>query len=264
MREHIIIELRELIDQKSNYQERFGFNDIRTGFINGYFQILRTYFCAYYHTISDDIIEKYREIYQIDNFDTNQLSWHLQSHRNLLNSFLIINTWSNFELFLTLFSNAVLPRHKIEELLEIDYRRLKKILKDYPLTDNTDEKLKKYIKNHIAHTPIVNKYGKLFKLITNYPTERDKNRDREFLEFFGRLRNCIHSNYIYYGSVAKDFTFNEITFRFRPGELLQHDQTHDDTILIQLTQNLKHIFKVFVENITHNNEIYDPSVGLTE
>lgn len=261
MKNQIHIELKLLINQINEYHVKFGENDIRSSFLDGYFQVLRTYYCSFFHLESNDILEKYHEIYERDNFGFADIGIHLQGHKNLLNSFLVINCWSNFELFITLFCNAVLPERHVTELLELDYQRLRKILKTNSITDETDGKLKKYIKNHLAHTPIVNKYGKLFKLIENYPSERDKQYDREFLEFFGRLRNCIHSNYIYYGSENKVFEFNREKFTFISGKLLNHSPSNESSIFL-LTQNLKQIFFIIVNGIKYDSEIYDPSVEL--
>jgi hypothetical protein len=261
MRELLQIELRTLIEQITKYHERFGENDIRSSYLDGYFQILRTYYCAYFHLDSDDILLKYYEIYQRDNFTKDDLVIHLIGHKNLLNSFLVINCWSNFELFIALFCNSVLSESNINELLELDYNRIKKIVSKYSIDEETDNKLRKFIKNHIAHAPIVNKYGKLLKKISPYPSSRDRQNDREFLEFFGRLRNCIHSNYIYYGANDEDFTFNGEKYSFRHGKLLSHSPYGDDSIF-KLTQNLKAIFQVIVDNLEYDKEIYDPSIEL--
>ncbi|MBA7542877.1 hypothetical protein ES705_35202 [subsurface metagenome] len=261
MRDAIQIESRELIVQINNYHETFSENDIRSSYLDGYFQILRTFYCSFYHLDSDDIMTKYNEIYNRDNFERKDIDIHIQGHKNLLNSFLIINCWSNFELFCTVFCNAILPEGQIKNLLELDYQRLNKILKDIEIGEDVDNKLKKLIKNHISHSPIINKYGKLLKMITNYPDNRDKKADREFLEFFGTLRNCMHSNYIYYGATDKSYTFNGETYTFTNGQLLSHNPSTERSIY-DLTKNLKDIFMVIAENILFEDEIYDPSVEL--
>ena len=261
MRNLIKIELRTLIDQIDNYHERFGGNDIRTSFLDGYFESLITYFCGYYHLDEEDIIERYYEIYQRNDFNRDDLAIQLQGQRNVLNSGLIINCWSNFELFITLFCYAVLSKDKISELLELDYRKLKKSFNNYSITPEIDNKLKKYIKNHIAHTPIMYKYGALLKMVDPYPSGRDKKNDLGFLEFFGLLRNCIHSNYIYFEEVDKTFTYNDETYLFRNGKLVSQSPLSESSYF-RLTKNLKDIFQVIVENIIHEPEIYDPSVEL--
>nr|NQU91505.1 hypothetical protein [Bacteroidota bacterium] len=252
-----------MIDRINDFHKRFGENDIRSSFLDGYFQILRTYYCAYYHLESDDILEKYFEIYQKKDIKKGDLGLHIQGHKNLLNSFLVINCWSNFELFISLFSSAVLTEDKVKELLEIDYQRKKKILKESRISEHIDNKLKKLIKKHITHVPMINKFGKLFKMIHPYPNDRNKKNDREFLEFFGRFRNCIHSNYIFFGAEGKDFVFNDETYSFRNGKLVSHAPS-DESSIFRLTINLKEIFNVIVNNINYESEIYDPSVDLIE
>lgn len=261
MREDIKIELRLLIDQINRFHEIYGENDIRASYLDGYFEILKTFFCAFYHLEEDDIMQKYFEIYQRDNFERKDILQQLQGQKNVLNSSLVINCWSNFELFITLFCNAVLSEIEIEELLELDYIRLKSILKNDNILQETDEKLKKCRKNHLAHSPMNNKFGKLLKKINPYPQNRDKSKDREFLEFFGKLRNCIHSNYIYYGGNDFKFTFNGETYNFNHGKLLNHVPNSEESIYY-LTKELKEIFMLIVESLKYDNEIYDPSIEL--
>jgi len=94
--------------------------------------------------LQDDILEKYHEIYPKSDFQKKEsLTLHLQGHKNLLNSFLIINCWSNFELFITLFSNTILDDEQKDKLLKVDYDRIKAILKKIEIDEATEEKLKK-------------------------------------------------------------------------------------------------------------------------
>lgn len=255
-------ELSELITLIDDFSQKFGENDIRPAFLDGYFQILRTYYCAHFQLDSDDILTKYREIYPDANLKREDISArHLQGHKNLLNSFLIINCWSNFELFVTLFSQKVLPQNEIDDLLNGDYNNLKKILNGYKLDNNTEEKLKKMVRHNLAHVPMPSKYGKLLKMIAKYPGTRNVKEDREFLEFFGRLRNCIHSNYIFYGAEEKVYSFNGEKFTFTPDKVLSHYPAEDSSIF-KLTLNIKEIFLLIVQGIPYSNEIFDPSMDL--
>lgn len=263
MKEKLISEFEALIKKIEDSKSRFGDKDIRTSFLDGYFQILRTYYCAYYHLESEDIVKRYSEIYRQDNIDKKNLELHFQGHRNLLNSFLIINCWSNFELFITLFCNTFLNEQAVHELLEIDSRRILKLLGATQISEQIKKKIIRLKKHHIAHAPIINKYGKLFKMVQTYPEERNRNDDRNFLEFFGRLRNCIHSNYIYYGAVDRDFKYNGEIFSFKSGKLIDHKSVNDDSIF-RLTLNLKEIGSAFIDHLHYDKEIYDPSVELME
>jgi hypothetical protein len=263
MKDQIRQELQTLISLINSYHEKYGGNDIRSSFIDGYFQILRTFYAAYFHLDSEDILETYREIYPEVDIKRENLSIHLQGHKNLLNSFLIINCWSNFEFFVTLFSNEILTDIQVDGLLKVDYDRFKKIIKGIEITDSIENKLSKLIKNHIAHTPVMYKYGKLLKLIDTYPTNRNKVNDRDFLDFFGKLRNCIHSNFIYFGSNEYSYTYMEEVFTFVPQSLISQTNSQENSIF-RLSQNLKNIGVTIIENIEYDNEIYDPSIGLIE
>lgn len=258
MREQIKIELRILMTQIDQFRNRFGDNDIRPAFLDGYFEILKTFYCAYYQIEENDILCKYQEIYDRTDFDKNAISQQLLGQKNILNSFLIINSWSNFELFITLFCLCVLDSNEIDELQNLDYTRVKKIFKDFSICPEAEEKLTKLKKNHIAHVPINNKFGKVLKKVNPYPEGRNIKDDKEFLEFFGKLRNCIHSNYIYYGLKDYDFTYNNETFSFKPGKLVSQS-TYTERTIFDLTVNLKEIFFVFAENIPFDKEIFDPS-----
>jgi hypothetical protein len=130
MKDQILQELRALIEIINTYKVKYGEDDIRPSFFDGYFQIIRTFYAAYFHLDSDDILEKYHEIYPDRIIARADISVHLQGHKNLLNSFLIINCWSNFELFITLFSNTILNDDQKDKLLKVDYDRMKTILKN--------------------------------------------------------------------------------------------------------------------------------------
>jgi hypothetical protein len=263
MKDQVLQELQALISLIDSYHKKYGDNDIRSSFVDGYFQILRTFYAAYFHLDSEDILEKYHEIYPEADVKRENLTIHLQGHKNLLNSFLIINCWSNFEFFVTLFCNEVLTEIQVGSLLKVDYDRFKKLIKGIDITNTIENKLKKLIKSHIAHTPVMYKYGKLFKLIDTYPDSRNRTDDREFLDFFGKLRNCIHSNYIYFGSNEYTYTYLKEVFTFEPQKLINQTNSQENSIF-GLTQNLKNIGVAIIENIEYDNEIYDPSVGLIE
>ncbi len=262
MKEEIVNELQKLIPQINGYYERFGKSDVRASFLDGHFQIIRTYYCSYYHLESDDILLKYREIYPDKEINHDTIDMSIQGHKNLLNSFLILNSWSNFELGITLMANSILDERKRVGLLSIDYARImkifSKILIRIDLSETIRNKLSKFNKFHLSHVPMTNKYGNLLKLISNYPDGRSKKLDRKFLEFYGRLRNCVHSNYIYYGRNSFEYRFEDVLFRFTNGELLSQDPIEEDTIF-NMSSQLKDIFTIFAENIDYPHEIHDPS-----
>ena len=107
------------------------------------------------------------------------------------------------------------------------------------------------------------KYGKIFKMVESYPSTRNKNDDRKFLDFFGKLRNCIHSNYIYYGNETYTYNYLGENYLFEPNKLISHSPSQENSIF-RLTQNLNEIGKSIIENISYDKEIYDPSIELIE
>jgi hypothetical protein len=254
----IITELNQLLLQIPAAEKRFGADDIRTGFLDGHFSMLRGYYCAYFQIDSQDILLRYHEIYKKTDFTMADIAHQRQGHKNILNSFLIIQSWSNFELFITLFAEAVLSEEKKKELLETEYLRIKGIIKTNPPSDSEDLKLKKLTKHHLAHASMPHKYGSLLKLIADYPNDRNKENDRRFLEFYGRLRNCIHSNYIYFGRESSEDVFNGDTFKFTSGELISQQPGKEDTFLM-MALSLKAIALLLMEKLPFDKSIYDKS-----
>lgn len=261
MRELILGELRQLRQGFPALNERFDSTDIRVSFFDGYFENLRTYFCSWFLLDTDNLISLYNDIYESPEIRREDCELHIQGHKNIFNSMFIVNTWSNFELSITLFAEKVLQEDEINKLNSIDYTRIRKYLKDIALTPEIDNKLKKFNKQHLAHVPINNKFGKLFKLITNYPTGRDIKQDIAFLEFYGKLRNCIHSNFIYYGNNEYSHTFNGIVFTFNHGELINIAPQPID-VFVKLSMELRDVFNVLIENIEYDELIFDPTHNL--
>ncbi len=261
MKEAILEELRCLIGQIREFHNRFGSNDIRSSFIDGYFEILKNYYFGYFQFDEIDTLNIYQEIYQDYNIVQDDLEPHIQNQKQGHNINLIVNCWSNFELFITLFCYSVLPENQVTELLELDYRKIKKIISEYSTKPGTESKLKKLIKNHLSHVSNNRKYGKILKLISSYPEERDKSFDIEFLDFFSRLRNCMHSNFIYYGAKDKEFRFQGERFRFEYQKPVSQNPWREITTF-ELTLYLKQIFQLIVEDISHDGLICDPSVEM--
>ncbi len=261
MKEEILIELRSLITQIHDYQEKFGSDDIRTSYLDGYFEILKNYFFAYFHIIEKGTLNKYQELYQSFDISWDDLSPHIQNQKQGLNSNLIINCWSDFELFISLFCYSVLPKNKINKLLDLDYTKVKNIITEYDISKETELKLKKFKKNHLSHVPNNNKYGAILKMINPYPSERNKSYDIDFLDFFSRLRNCMHSNFIYYGANEKEFTFQGEKFRLKFGKPISQIPSSAITPF-ELTLFLKEIFQLMVDNINYDGITYDPSIEM--
>lgn len=236
----MILELNNTKQIIKTLQQRFSFDDIRVTFFDGHFFFIKRYYDVYIHLQTDLFLENCKKIFNNPNLTQNDLDIEKLAYLNYLNSQLLINSWSNFELFITLISDAILSNLQKNELLNIDCNRIKDLFKDTSLDTKQLEKINKFQKGHLAHCPIINKYGKIFKLINNdYSKVRNKKKDIDFLQFYGKLRNCIHSIYIYFG---KDYSynFNGITFQFINNTLLSQDK-NKDSILVDMSIELRKI-----------------------
>lgn len=143
--------------------------------------------------------------------------------RNLQRS-LIVEAWSMFEFAIT----TIFEQHCREEkdsLRKKKYSKLfKKILKRY-FSENIDEAVEKLTDELDPFIPTMIKVRKIFKKHGKEYKERDE--DFEFLEFFGRLRNGIHNNFLYKGKNIKDVEFEGNVFKFQDGEFITIDILND-------------------------------------
>jgi hypothetical protein len=111
---------------------------------------------------------------------------------------LFIGAWSTFELCVTLFCDAIASPQEKEKLLASTYKDVKEKIKKSVLDQTDLDALKESLMDiHLTHVAVSRKTDFLFKKSKNYPTERVK-EDKEFLLFFGRYRNTMHTNYIYF------------------------------------------------------------------
>lgn len=254
-------ELRLILKQLSLFNAKYGEDDIRTCFLDGYFQTLKTYYCSYFHLETAVFIAQVNEIYICEDIIKEDLAIHIQIHRNQLNSFLIINTWSNFEYCLSLFAEAVLSVSVKSELVAFEYNDIIHRLRGIDIPETQNERLLKLKRTNLAHVPMPLKYGKLFKMISSYPEQRSIKDDREFLDFYGKLRNCIHSNYIFFGNENYEYTFGGVRFTFTPGKLINTEPLFESSIF-DLTKELKYVFMAIIGNIDCQDVIFDESVNL--
>lgn len=257
-----IIKSKQILEE---HCQQYPTEDIRIGFFDGHLGFLNHYYNCYTFLQSDLFIDNYAEVFNIQNLSENEDTIRSERTNQLyyLNSQLLINSWSNFELFITLLSYSILDESSKNKLLNIDYEKIKRIL----YSQNVDiDKLEKNIakeantlkKKHLAQCSINRKYTEIFKLIKNeYSSIRNYKKDIQFLEFYGKLRNCIHSNFIYFG---KDYSYvyNNITFQFTNNEIMKQSEIRD-TLMIDMSIELREIVSVIIKLIKFNNLIRDSS-----
>jgi hypothetical protein len=183
-----------------------------------------------------------------------------KDHLNSLNRSLNIDSWSIFELCTTTFCFSLCDQAEMEKLLSHQYAEVAKILKNNHLNTEEIDKLKKQlIKEHLTHVPINRKTDFLFKKAVNY--YRDVKKDKEFLIFFGKLRNTIHTNYIYYGK-DYEYKFGNAHFKFENGMLVKWIDPFEPSpkLFFYLVGELKEIWKTLITVIKFENTICYPDV----
>ena len=246
-------------------ESKFADEDIRKDFLKLIFSISYNYYTA--STIFDlanfiiagKIQFKAELSYYNEHFkriaDTANKELLQRTHLHNLNRSLLIYSWSTFELCVTTFCAAVIPQEKLEKLLSHQYNEVVKELKSISIDPDLLNKLEKLLKKeHLTHVPIVRKTDVLFSIAKEYP--RNKESDKAFLTFFGKFRNTLHTNFIYYGK-SYEYHFNEIHFIFQDAKIVKwSDQSFK--VFFQLVSELKEIWKAVSSSIPFESIIPYP------
>lgn len=248
------------------YSSPFEEDDMRREFFHLQFDVLNNYYsgCSFLalanHLPTGNVLFSKGEIERID--------LHIQrlteigihptlnaSFRNNINRSVVVDSWSVFEFCLTIIGDYVLSETEKNELLAEQYLVINDILKNITIPDKENEKLKKILsKRHLTHVSVNRKCDKLFTKTKFYP--RDVSADKQFLLFYGRYRNCLHSNYIYYGNDT-EFEFKGIRFLFHNGQPVTHGQ-FDIKYHFDLAIEMMEIFKSIMLTIDYESKIPYP------
>lgn len=257
-----------------NFQE----NDMRKDFFGLLHDVSFCYYLGYIsYNISKFINQGQVEIkekvsnYQVHIDRLAEISNHpllSAGHFNSLNRNLIIDSWSAFELCITTFSSALCEPLELEKLLSHQYSEIIRILRHTNISENELKKLKKHlIKEHMTHVPINRKIDLLFIKAENY--YRDKKKDKEFLLFYGKLRNTMHTNFIYYGNYY-EYKFGNAHFKFENGKLVKWidpfrpkigslpPYVESPKLYFYLLGELKEIWKTLITSTKFEDVIYYP------
>lgn len=147
---------------------------------------------------------------------------YLRTHFNTLNQRIFIIAWSLFELAIATFYEAVVEDTELKKQKEENFNELLKLV---TINNGKEDKIKKmFIKQSLHEIPIVRKYNYLLKKANGY--SRNLKADRTFLEFFGKLRNTMHSNFIYYGKYF-EYNFGDAHFVFKNKEIVRWTDPFD-------------------------------------
>ncbi|WP_425628800.1 hypothetical protein [Cellulophaga lytica] len=184
-----------------------------------------------------------------------------KSHFNSLNRNLILDAWSTFEISVNTFCQGVCDEGEIDKLLSHKFSDLKKIIPRDKLTESELSEIKPKLKTkHLTHVPIIRKTDALFKKAKGY--SRNIEDDKKFLSFFGRLRNTMHSNFIYYGN-SFEYDFGNAKFKFDNEEIVKWYDPFEPTpkLYFYLVGNLKDIWKALISSIKFDGMIYYPNLA---
>jgi len=270
MKERLLSEIHKLDDNVKQLKTVYDPNDIRVSFFEYIYTILAFYYqnlC--FVTNSEDFLKAHKEISkkpELSIRDLKQLDIP-KFYEISNNSKMLLDSWSMFELAVTLLSDRFVSINEKEDILNKNYNDIKKI---FPQLDcNQDEKLKKKLqKKHFTLSSINDKYNKLFKLIElNYNKIRDLSTDKIFLENLGCLRNGIHSNYIYFGNSRLPFVFKDFSVTFENGKTIKFDYkdgVERDDVILDLVLELCEIFTCLIDSIGNKSCVDNPASNLYE
>jgi hypothetical protein len=146
-----------------------------------------------------------------------------------------------------------------EALLGDDLKKIEKVLDNYQLQAEDRKKIEKAFakKEHLTHLSVNRKYEKIYSIYReNY--SGNWNEDKEFLEFYGKYRNSMHSNYIYHGK-DKEYTFSGNTYYFVNGEAISHSREPDLKEMFDMALTLKITCKRLFDAIQYPDLLPFPS-----
>lgn len=181
-----------------------------------------------------------------------------QSVMNSINRALLVDSWSTFEFFLTYLCDSLFDNEVKNELLIADSKEIIKIISRYTISDTDVTKIKKRLsKPRFAHVSVNRKYEKLHSMFeSNY--SGDWAEDKLFLEFYGKYRNCIHSNFIYHGN-DKEYEFLGTKYWFADGKAVAHDKLSNIKEMFDLAVKLKDTCRRLFDAVQHKELLQYPA-----
>lgn len=181
-----------------------------------------------------------------------------QSYYNSLNRNFLVSTWSAFELSVTTLCDRIATEEEKKELLNYQVNEIGKKLADEGGSINDfPELIKSLSKGHLTHVPIVRKTDFLFKKVQNCSKE-DKAKYKDTLAFFGKFRNTIHTNFVYYGKDYKYNLLDKVDFVFNNDEVVQYTNERyvgSPEIYFDMKTLIKDVWKVIVTSIDYKEVI---------
>ncbi|MEQ9229435.1 MAG: hypothetical protein RIF46_02050 [Cyclobacteriaceae bacterium] len=179
---------------------------------------------------------------------------------NSANADFVIKTWSDFEYSINLICDFELDE---KEKNEIQFKGGDEILKiiqksDPQINQEDRDKIRKVASYSDFHTsPNLRKALKLLKRRKEALGEEKYQEFREFVNFFSALRNCMHSNFIYFGKNREPYTFGGKVWKFENGKPIQTEPLDPDPT-IEVVTKLHYIYYEIIKGMD-NTLIEDPT-----
>ena len=242
-----------------------GTEDMRTSYLELTLHVFNLYYIQWNTVQSARIIAQKRflvteqERYALSVFGTSVSDpsfFHMR--RNSAYRGLLIESWSTFEFCLTYLCDLLFTDEVKKALLEEDLNDIDKMLSVYSLSEPHKQKLNKiFVRGHLTHVPMTRKYNKLYSLFKRHYSG-NWIEDSSFLEFFGKYRNTMHTNYIYQGN-NKEYIFLGTTYHFVNGEAVSHSNEPTIDNMFDLAVKLKDTCKRIFDAVQHPEVIPFPS-----
>lgn len=246
----------------------FDYNDLRSSYLDhmfGVFNINYLQWCAIYSANSiEKAIVKEADRVILDSFlSIVKSEGYFSSISNSINRGLFLDSWSTFEFFLTYICNELFQEPTKTKMFEHDFKKVVKILSRHDLSDEELLKLRGcLVDKHLTHLPVTRKYEKLYSLYkSHYKGNWDE--DYEFLVFFGKYRNSMHTNYIYHGE-DKNYDILGIRYDFVNGQTIRPNRQLHVADMIDLAVKLKDTAMRLFNSIQHSGLLEYPADQIPE
>ena len=267
--EHILY-IKQKIDDISREIDScsFDYNDLRSSYLDhmfGVYNINYLQWCAIYSANAiEEAVVKEADKAILDAFmSIVKKEAYFSNIRNSINRSLFLDSWSTFEFFLTYICSKLFDEPTKIKMLE---HKFKKVIKIFPQGSLTDEQLIKLndclVEKHLTHLPVTRKYEKLYSLYKSH-YQGDWKEDYEFLAFFGKYRNSMHTNYIYHGE-DKSYNILGINYSFINGEAIRPNRQLHVADMIDLAVKLKDTAMRLFNSIQHSGLLEYPADQIPE
>lgn len=236
----------------------FDLADIRRSYFGFHESLLRNYYRGFCYVAIDADIKAGNIILGENSqffkhiFDKKKSpNFHEQSYLHNLNRRVYLDSWSNFETCITVLVNGLISDNERKNLLNYKVSGIIAALKKSDVNVTKDQIKDQFIEDHLTHVPIVRKLDILYKKLEK-GYSRNIQDDREFLKFFGKLRNTMHSNFIYYGN-SYEYRFGHAHFIFENEQIVKWLDPFEGTPKLQvyLVNNLMKIWREIISKIKH-------------